>query len=66
LTGGEDYELLFTVSPRQRIQLERAALKQGFSLTRIGKIHPFRFGIQAVSPHGLRQRLTHTSYEHFS
>jgi thiamine-monophosphate kinase len=66
LTGGEDYELLFTVSPRQRIRLEQTALKQGFSLTRIGEIHPFRFGMQAVSSHGLRQRLTHTSYEHFS
>ena len=66
LTGGEDYELLFTVPPRQRPQLERAALKQGFSLTCIGKIHPPRFGIQAVSPHGRRHRLANTSYEHFT
>jgi thiamine-monophosphate kinase len=66
LTGGEDYELLFTVSPRQRLRLERAALKQGFSLTCIGKIHPLRFGIQAVSSHGRRHRLANTSYEHFT
>jgi thiamine-monophosphate kinase len=66
LTGGEDYELLFTVSPRQRLRLERAALKRGFSLTCIGKIHPLRFGIQAVSPHGRRHRLANTSYEHFT
>ncbi|RPH76241.1 MAG: thiamine-phosphate kinase, partial [Nitrospiraceae bacterium] len=30
LTGGEDYELLFTVSPRQRLRLERTALERGF------------------------------------
>jgi thiamine-monophosphate kinase len=66
LTGGEDYELLFTVSPRQRPRLERTALKRGFSLTCIGKIHPLRFGIQTVSPHGRRHRLANTSYEHFT
>jgi len=66
LTGGEDYELLFTVSPRQRPRLERTALERGFSLTCIGKIHPLRFGIQALSPHGRRHRLANTSYEHFT
>ena len=66
LSGGEDYELLFTVSPRQRPRLERTAVKRGFSLTCIGKIHPLRFGIQALSPHGRRHRLANTSYEHFT
>jgi thiamine-monophosphate kinase len=66
LTGGEDYELLFTVSPRQRSRLERSAVERGFSLARIGTIHPFRFGIQALSPHGRRHRLANTSYEHFT
>ena len=66
LTGGEDYELLFTVSPRQRLRLERTAIERGFSLSCIGKIHPIRFGIQAVPPHGRRHRLANTSYEHFT
>jgi thiamine-monophosphate kinase len=66
LTGGEDYELLFTVSPRQRARLERTAIKQGFSLTCIGTIHPFRFGMQALSSRGQRRRLINTSYEHFT
>ncbi len=66
LTGGEDYELLFTVSPHQRTRLERTALKQGFSLTCIGEIHPLRFGIQAMPSHGRRHRLLNTSYEHFA
>ena len=30
---------------------------EGFSLTCIGTIHPLRFGMQAVSPHGQRHRL---------
>jgi thiamine-monophosphate kinase len=66
LAGGEDYELLFTVPPRQRARLERAAITRAFSLTCIGKIRPHRFGIQAVSPKGRRDRLANTSYEHFT
>ena len=66
LTGGEDYELLFTVSPRQRQRLERTAIEKGFSLTCIGTIHPFRFGMQALSSRGQRRRLINTSYEHFT
>jgi thiamine-monophosphate kinase len=66
LAGGEDYELLFTVSPRQRAQLERSALRRAFSLTCIGTILPFRFGIQALTSHGRRHRLENTSYEHFT
>ncbi len=66
LTGGEDYELLFTVSPRHRLRLEHTALEQGFSLTCIGKIHPLRFGIQALSPLVRRHRLLNTSYQHFT
>jgi len=66
LTGGEDYELLFTVSPRQRPRLERTAINQGFSLTCIGTIHPRRFGMQVLSHRGQRRRLINTSYEHFT
>jgi thiamine-monophosphate kinase len=65
LAGGEDYELLFTVSPRQRPRLERTALKQGFSMTYIGSIHPHRFGMQTLSPQGRHRRLANRSYEHF-
>ena len=66
LTGGEDYELLFTVSPHQRRRLERTALTRGFSLTCIGEIRPYRFGIQALSLQGERHRLANTSYTHFA
>ena len=66
LTGGEDYELLFTASPRQRLRLEQSAGERGFSLTCIGKIHPHRFGIQTLSPQGRHHRLANRSYEHFT
>ena len=66
LTGGEDYELLFTVSPRQRRQLEQSAIEQGFSITCIGTIRDYRFGMQALTSHGTRHRLAMTSYEHFT
>jgi thiamine-monophosphate kinase len=65
LTGGEDYELLFTVSPRQRLRLKQSAIEHGFSLTCIGRIHPHHFGIQALFPHGRSHRLANRSYEHF-
>jgi thiamine-monophosphate kinase len=66
MTGGEDYELLFTVSPHQRRRLERASLTRGFPLTCIGEIHPSRFGLQALSHQGKRHRLANTSYTHFT
>ncbi len=65
LTGGEDYELLFTLSPRHRAQVERAAKLHRFRITGIGTIRPARNGIQAIGLDGKRRRLPNTSYEHF-
>lgn len=65
LTGGEDYELLFTLSPRQQAQAEQAAKVHRFHITCIGAIRPARHGIQAVSPDGRKRPLPITSYEHF-
>lgn len=38
LTGGEDYELLFTVSPRKRAAFERVRAQLGCPVTEIGEI----------------------------
>ncbi|MEK7236594.1 MAG: thiamine-phosphate kinase [Nitrospirota bacterium] len=65
LTGGEDYELLFTLSPRHQAQAERAAKLRRFRMTCIGTIRPARNGIQAIGPDGTRRPLPITSYEHF-
>lgn len=64
ITGGEDYELLFTVSPKLRHTLERQAKAHGYRMTYIGTIRPRRFGIQ-MTTQGKTQPLPQTSYEHF-
>lgn len=64
LTGGEDYELLFTASAKNRGLIERQAHSRGYRITCIGTIHPARFGIQMTSEGGRRPMPT-TSYEHF-
>lgn len=65
LAGGEDYELLFTVSPRHRTRFERMAAGQRVRMTKIGTIRPARSGIHGIPLDGQRQPLPVTSYEHF-
>lgn len=64
LTGGEDYELLFTASPHDSDTIAREAPTRGCRMTRIGTIRPRRFGIQMTSD-GRTQPMPVTSYEHF-
>ncbi|HXV67808.1 MAG TPA: thiamine-phosphate kinase [Nitrospira sp.] len=65
LTGGEDYELLFTVPPATQPVLERQARARGFRITRIGTIRPGRFGLRMPSIEGAAKAIPITSYEHF-
>jgi len=39
LSGGDDYELLFTASPARRAELEALSGELGLALTRVGSIH---------------------------
>lgn len=64
LTGGEDYELLFTASPHDCNTIEREARTRGYRMTRIGTIRPRRFGIQ-MTIDGRTQPMPVTGYEHF-
>ena len=65
LAGGEDYELLFTVSSRQRARFERATRRMRFRMTRIGTIRSSLSGLHMTSPSGGRRPLRVTGYEHF-
>lgn len=65
LAGGEDYELLFTVTPKRELRVKRQARERGLRLTRIGTIRPKREGVRAKFPDGSIRPLPVTSYEHF-
>ncbi len=65
LTGGEDYELLFTAPPARHTALVRQARRRGFHITRIGTIRPRRFGMRMKSTDGAVRPIPMTSYEHF-
>jgi thiamine-monophosphate kinase len=65
LAGGEDYELLFTVSSTKQPVIERQARARGFRIARIGTIRPARFGMRMKSGDGMTTPIPMTSYEHF-
>ncbi|MBM4125602.1 MAG: thiamine-phosphate kinase, partial [Nitrospira sp.] len=65
LTGGEDYELLFTVPPSQQAKLDRLASKAPYGITPIGVIRPRSFGLRLRDETGRSKKLAVSSYQHF-
>ena len=65
LTGGEDYELLFTVSPGNRAKLNQLAQRARYRFSCIGTIRPKGFGLRVKHRNGSSRRLTVASYQHF-
>ena len=65
LQGGEDYELLFTVSSRNQPRLERHMKKIGDQATHIGIIKPQRSGIRLKLKDGSYREIPKSGYEHF-
>jgi thiamine-monophosphate kinase len=65
LIGGEDYELLFTVTPSDREEVERQASRMKYRCTCIGQIKPASFGVQIRAADGSLGPLVIKSYEHF-
>ena len=65
LTGGEDFELLLTVSPSRLGGLEKVARQKKWGLTRIGRILPRSCGIRLRDGAGRLRPMTARGYEHF-
>ena len=65
LSGGDDYELLFTAAAGRRDELERLSRELGVALTRIGNIHPgeAKLTIRDAQGHLLAHR---GGFDHFS
>lgn len=65
LTGGEDYELLFALRPRDRGRLEKIKRRLGVAVARIGRCVPARDGITVLDRHGAPVSLAAGGYDHF-
>jgi thiamine-monophosphate kinase len=66
LFGGEDFELIFTLSPADaRRAAERVHEETGTPVSIIGKILPAQQGSVLVSPQGKRSPLITEGYRHF-
>ncbi|MFH1962708.1 MAG: thiamine-phosphate kinase [bacterium] len=62
LSGGEDYELLFTISPQKVMAIDST----GVPLSVIGEITPFETGRVMVTTERVEKTLIPRGYEHFS
>ena len=65
LTGGEDYELLFSIRAQDRARLEKTRKQLGVRVTRIGKCVPARRGITVVNSKGAHLPFSEAGYDHF-
>jgi thiamine-monophosphate kinase len=63
--GGEDYELLFCLRPRDRTRLEKVRRRLGVPITRIGKCVPPRQGIKVIDRKGQPLSIPRIGYDHF-
>ena len=64
LSGGDDYELCFTVPPEKAAQVEAAGKKLATRLSRVGRIKEGE-GLVVVDEAGNAKRVGDAGYEHF-
>ncbi len=65
LSGGDDYELVFTAPPASQQSVEAAALSSGTPITRIGRITPGR-GLVVMDDNGDVVHHDFRSFDHFA
>jgi thiamine-monophosphate kinase len=65
LAGGEDYELLFCVRPRDQDRLAKIQGRLGVPITRIGKCLPLDNGINLIDGRGRPASFSFKGYDHF-
>ncbi|MBN2108940.1 MAG: thiamine-phosphate kinase [Deltaproteobacteria bacterium] len=65
LSGGEDYELLFTVPRRNEKRVQALAGKLRLPMTCIGEITDTKQGFTVLDERGKRLRLRETGFRHF-
>ena len=65
LTGGEDYELCFTVSEEKREEMEKVLRSQGIKVTCIGKILPQISGLNLLKNGEEVALPAHCGFDHF-
>jgi thiamine-monophosphate kinase len=64
LTGGDDYELIFTATPAATAEIERRAARCGIPVTRIGRTVE-RLGVRAFSADGDEITVSSHGWQHF-
>jgi thiamine-monophosphate kinase len=65
LTGGEDYELLFSAAVEHRAAVGALAQTGGCAVTRIGRIVPQAEGLSVRGPDGATYMPAHAGHDHF-
>jgi len=65
LTGGEDYELLFSTAEEHRAAVAQIAQSSGCAITRIGRIMPYSDGLSVRGPDGSAYVPGRVGYDHF-
>lgn len=66
LTGGEDYELLFSAPRAARPALQNMAGVHGCALTRIGRVQPQDDGVGVALPDGVHPAAEFSGFDHFA
>lgn len=65
LSGGEDYELLFTASPKWKATIQSLARSLNVPITCVGEILPQKEGVQLIGKGGKKAVLNGLGFDHF-